>query len=113
MVKAKELLDSTPGGSGFSFVDLLADRAGILFARNATRDVASAKSIQEFFVVQDRSEAEIFPSKARLAEGMEQATFELKYKSVNSDDYLEVVKEIDQRFIHYCQYFLSKHKKST
>ena len=95
--KAKELLDSTPGGSGFSFVDLLADRAGILFARNATRDVASAKSIQEFFVVQDRSEAEIFPSKARLAEGMEQATFELKYKSVNSDDYLEVVKEIDQR----------------
>ncbi len=111
--KAKELLDSTPGGSGFSFVDLLADRAGILFARNATRDVASASAIQQFFMDQDRSEAEIFPSKARLAEGMEQATFELKYKSVNSEDYLEVVKEIDRRLDALPFYQIGRNKPTV
>ena len=95
--EAKELLDSTGGGSGFSFVDLLADRAGIRFARIATGDVASAKALQEFFMAQDRVELDIFPSKARLPEGIPQALFEEKFKSVNSADYQQMVNEIDRR----------------
>ena len=34
----KEMKDSTPGGSGFSFVDMAANKAGIRFAAAATRD---------------------------------------------------------------------------
>jgi hypothetical protein len=95
--EAKELLDSTGGGSGFSFVDLLADRAGIRFARLATKNATTAQTLQEFFMAQDRQELEVFPSKARLPEGIPQALFEEKFKSVNSVDYQQMVNEIDRR----------------
>ena len=42
----KELMDATPGGSGFSFVDLTADRAGILFTVASTRNAESARVMQ-------------------------------------------------------------------
>ena len=42
---AKELMDSTPGGSGFSFADLTADRAGTLFTAAATRNQRSARRL--------------------------------------------------------------------
>lgn len=95
--EAKELLDATGGGSGFSFVDLLADRAGIRFARLATQNVQSATALQAFFMQQDRQESEIFPSKAKLPEGIPQAMFEQQFKSVNSADYQQMVSEIDRR----------------
>lgn len=95
--EAKELLDSTGGGSGFSFVDLLADRAGIRFAKIATSNINSAQALQQFFMAQNRVELEVFPSKARLPEGIPQALFEEKFKSVNSADYQQMVNEIDRR----------------
>ena len=42
----KEMMDATPGGSGFSFVDLTADRAGTLFAVAATSNAESARNLQ-------------------------------------------------------------------
>jgi uncharacterized protein YfiM (DUF2279 family) len=42
----KEMMDATPGGSGFSFVDLMANQAGNLFADAATRNSQSARAIQ-------------------------------------------------------------------
>ena len=42
---AKEMMDSA-GGSGFSFIDLTADRAGTLFCIAATRDEDSARAMQ-------------------------------------------------------------------
>ncbi len=39
-------MDSLPGGSGFSFVDMLANRAGILFAVAATQDASTARDTQ-------------------------------------------------------------------
>lgn len=94
--EAKELLDSIKGGSGFSFVDLLADRAGVRFARLATASPESAAAVQQFFQ-QDREEAEIFPSKARLPEGLSQQLFEQRYQSVDSAVYQQMVQEIDRR----------------
>jgi hypothetical protein len=41
-----EQLDALTGGSGFSFGDLAADRAGVRFAVAATRSEAAAKSMQ-------------------------------------------------------------------
>lgn len=94
--EAKELLDSIKGGSGFSFVDLLADRAGMKFANIATGSASSATALQQFFS-QDRSEAELFPNKARLPEGIPQQLFEQTYQSVDSDIYRQMVQEIDRR----------------
>jgi hypothetical protein len=34
-------MDSTPGGSGFSFVDMMANRAGIMFAGAAAGNAAA------------------------------------------------------------------------
>lgn len=94
--EAKELLDSIKGGSGFSFVDLLADRAGVRFAQIAIGSASSAAELQQFFS-QERTEAELFPSKSRLPEGISQESFEQKYKSVDSADYQKMLADIHQR----------------
>ena len=95
--EAKELLDSLNGGSGFSFVDLLADRAGIRFARLAGASAQSARAVQQFFALQDRTEQELFPNKSRLPEGLPQAMFEQQYQSIDSAVYQQMVAEIDRR----------------
>ena len=95
--EAKELLDSLNGGSGFSFVDLLADRAGIRFARIAAASPQSARAVQQFFAQQDRTEQELFPNKSRLPEGLPQAIFEQQYQSIDSAVYQQMVAEIDRR----------------
>ena len=95
--EAKELLDSLKGGSGFSFVDLLADRAGIRFARLAVASSESARALQQFFAASERSEQELFPSKSRLPEGLPQEIFEQQYQSIDSAVYQQMVAEIDRR----------------
>ncbi|WP_051685935.1 hypothetical protein [Rheinheimera texasensis] len=95
--EAKELLDSLKGGSGFSFVDLLADRAGIRFARLAVATPESARALQQFFAAAERTEQELFPSKSRLPEGLPQEMFEQQYQSIDSAVYQQMVAEIDRR----------------
>jgi hypothetical protein len=95
--EAKELLDSLKGGSGFSFVDLLADRAGIRFARLAVATPESARALQQFFMAAERTEQELFPSKSRLPEGLPQEMFEQQYQSIDSAVYQQMVAEIDRR----------------
>ncbi|WP_348734085.1 hypothetical protein [Rheinheimera texasensis] len=95
--EAKELLDSLKGGSGFSFVDLLADRAGIRFARLAVATPESARALQQFFATTERTEQELFPSKSRLPEGLPQEMFEQQYQSIDSAVYQQMVAEIDRR----------------
>lgn len=95
--EAKELLDSLKGGSGFSFVDLLADRAGIRFARLAVATPESARALQQFFASAERTEQELFPSKSRLPEGLPQEMFEQQYQSIDSAVYQQMVAEIDRR----------------
>jgi hypothetical protein len=95
--EAKELLDSLKGGSGFSFVDLLADRAGIRFARLAVATPESARALQQFFSTAERTEPELFPSKSRLPEGLPQEMFEQQYESIDSAVYQQMVAEIDRR----------------
>lgn len=95
--EAKELLDSLQGGSGFSFVDLLADRAGIRFAKLAVASPESARAVQKFFTDSNRTEQELFPSKNRLPEGLPQEIFEQQYQSIDSAVYQQMVAEIDRR----------------
>jgi hypothetical protein len=92
----KELLDAGPGGSGFSFVDLAADRAGIHFAEVATGSPESARHFQQVLAT-GKGESSFFPDLADLPEGLQQGRFEGRYQDVQSSEYQRIVADIDQR----------------
>jgi len=90
----KELLDSQQGGSGFSFVDLTADRAGIRFAELAL-DNSSALRIQQ--MASKLTEEEIFfPSISALPEGIPQQVFAAR-GGIESDYYKKYLATINAR----------------
>lgn len=91
----KELLDSGKGGSGFSFADLAADRAGIRFAVWAT-DENRALQVQQFLAL-DADEKHYFPSISELEEGISDADFDRRFQNVESATYKDRVSEIDRR----------------
>ena len=92
----KEELDGDTGGSGFSFSDLLADRAGTIFAIQATRDEASARAMQERLAGGFRID-EFFPPAADLPEGLSDAQFQARYSGVGGEGYLRLIAEIERR----------------
>jgi hypothetical protein len=99
----KEELDAGHAGSGFSFADLLADRAGTTMALAATRNAASARSIQQRlahgFVVDD-----FFPPAADLPEDLEDAELVAQYGGVNGEGYNRIVRVIEQRIADCAAY---------
>jgi hypothetical protein len=92
----KELLDAGKGGSGFSFVDLAADRAGVRFAETAADPGGGARRLQEL-LSGNPSEQLFFPIVADLPENMPKAEFERRYGGVDSATYNGMVREIDRR----------------
>jgi len=93
----KEMMDSGRGGSGFSFVDLTADRAGIRFAEVALDgDKGGAYRLQSMAMALI-DESSFFPEIDGLPEGIPQAQFDSQYGGVDGPLYHEYVKEIDQR----------------
>ena len=91
----KELLDSSHGGSGFSFIDLAADRAGLAFAERATRSMESAREFQR--IMAQATEADFFANFNDLEEGLEQQQFVERYGDIDSEKYKSIVMLIDQR----------------
>ncbi len=91
----KEELDSR-GGSGFSFGDLLADRAGTAFGSVATRDETSAEAIQDHlargFQIDD-----FFPRADDLPENLPEHELQAKFGGVGGDRYRRIVGIIDSR----------------
>lgn len=99
----KELLDSNIGGSGFSFADLMADRAGTRFAMLATRTDASAVKIQAKITLARQAlfkntthQLILLPHISGLPEGLNQFEFEKKYQNVNSPAYQKMISSIEQ-----------------
>jgi hypothetical protein len=91
----KEELDAD-GGSGFSFADLLADRAGATLAEVATRDEARASALQAriangFWV------DEFFPRADDLPEGIPDAQLQARYGGVGGPLYRRTAAEIERR----------------
>ncbi len=91
----KEELDAD-GGSGFSFADLMADRAGTTFAEVATRDEDKAAAVQErlaggFWV------DEFFPPADDLPEGIPDAQLQARYGGVGGPLYRRTAEEIERR----------------
>ena len=92
----KELLDSNRGGSGFSFIDLLADRAGTRFAQNATASDASARKLVRLLMGEIEKNA-LLPSYENLPEGLTAEKFRQHFADIESESYQEMIEVIDQR----------------
>ena len=92
----KEQLDALTGGSGFSFTDLAADRAGVRFAATATQSAEQAKAmharLHAGFTIDD-----FFPPVADLPEHLSAEQFRHDYGGVGSPRYREQVSEIERR----------------
>jgi hypothetical protein len=91
----KELSDAKRG-SGFSFVDLTADKAGQRFGEIATATPISARKLQSY-MSKIKDYRDFIPDPTDLPEKMDEAEFNKRYESVNSPDYQETVKKIDER----------------
>ncbi len=91
----KELKDSRQG-SGFSFTDLAADRAGTRFGEAATGSPARARQIQNR-LAGSQDGAEYFPAVADLPEFMGEAEFQARFGGVGQPAYTEMVKRIEGR----------------
>ncbi|MBM4028732.1 MAG: hypothetical protein FJ280_25555 [Planctomycetes bacterium] len=92
----KEELDADRGGSGFSFADLLADRAGAVFALQATRDEAAARALQNR-LADGFTVGEVFPLAADLPEGIPDARLQSQYGGVGGEGYQRLIEEIERR----------------
>ncbi len=92
----KEISDSAKGGSGFSFPDLLADRAGIHFANRALDSSFSAEKLQKNISV-STSELDFFPSIAGLPEGLSAQQFKTTYGNKDTVAFKAMIKKIDRR----------------
>jgi hypothetical protein len=98
----KEELDAD-GGSGFSFADLLADRAGTTFADVATADEAAAIALQQR-LAQGFWVDDFFPPADGLAEGIADAELQARYGGVGGPLYRRETEEIERRLARCAAY---------
>lgn len=89
-------LDDSQGGSGFSFADLAADRAGVQFAELIARISFDAQQAQRR-LSEVESEIEFMPRVDNLPEGIMNLEFKQQYGNLESDAYRMINAEIDLR----------------
>jgi hypothetical protein len=92
----KEQLDALTGGSGFSFCDFAADRAGVRFAGAATNSEEDAHAMQQLLIA-GFIESNFFPPVADLPENLTTAQFRSEYGTVGSQLYRQKIIEIETR----------------
>lgn len=92
---SKEVDDST-GGSGFSFADLAADRAGVRLAEFAIDSAQKASAIQKKMAVA-KTEEQFMPRIDNLPEGIMELQFKKRYSDFDSKAYTLVGDEIMRR----------------
>jgi hypothetical protein len=90
----KEVADSGPDGSGFSFVDLSADRSGIAFGKRATAPDQAEATTRALRAITAEM---LLPIRAlALQEGMNESQFAQRYARVDSAQYKAMIARIDQ-----------------
>lgn len=92
----KEELDALTNGTGFSFADLAADRAGVRFAEAATASEDAARALQRR-LQGGYTAGDYFPPAADLPENLSVERFRLDYGGVGSRRYRDVVADIGRR----------------
>ncbi|PPD33670.1 MAG: hypothetical protein CTY19_06930 [Methylomonas sp.] len=91
----KELGDAEQG-SGFSFIDLTADRAGTRFGQLAIASPKQARQLQRT-LSEAKDYTTIIPDPQDLPEHMDEQSFRSRYGSTESKAYQDTIKEIDKR----------------
>ncbi len=89
----KELSDAKRGGSGFSFNDLAADRAGTRFGELAVRDPARLHAR----VAAGMGEADFMPDASDLPEFLPEREFVARYGGVGGAAYNRLLADIEAR----------------
>jgi hypothetical protein len=93
--REKEMFDSRQG-SGFSFIDLAADRAGMYFGKMATSSPENALKFQQAMANIQNYPA-FMPEVRDLPENMNNETFKAQFGSIYSPAYQNLLKKIDIR----------------
>jgi len=91
----KEISD-VDAGSGFSFTDIAADRAGTRFGELAVRSAAQARRVQQRLAA-TFPEADLLPPIRDLPEHLSDANFAERYGGVGSPAYQAVMRDIERR----------------
>jgi hypothetical protein len=89
----KELADARSGGSGFSFNDLAADRAGTRFGELAVGDPA----LLQRRIAAGVSDADLLPQVSDLPEHLPEAVFVARYGGVGGAGYQRLLAAIESR----------------
>ena len=87
-------VEDTQGGSGFSFTDLAADRAGTVFGQHATARTARALQTRIRMGV---VEADLMPRADDLPEMLSEAEFKRRFGGVGAPPYARMMAEIERR----------------
>ncbi len=98
----KEELDAD-GGSGFSFGDLLADRAGTMLAVRATESEAGAVEIQRR-IAAGFCLSDFMPEAEDLPEGLSKEEFAAEFGGINGQNFQRMVADIDRRIENCAAY---------
>jgi len=91
-------LDDSRDGTGFSFDDLLADRAGVRLAELATANEQQARLLQQR-TSSELSEPDFMPSIDNLPPAIMELEFKRKYRDLDSEKYRMVDDEIEKRIL--------------
>ncbi len=91
----KELGDAHKG-SGFSFIDLMADRAGTRFGQLAIASPQEARELQKI-MSSTKDYSAIIPDMLDLPENMDEQTFKLRFDAIGSSAYNQIIQQIDAR----------------
>lgn len=89
-------VDDSDKGSGFSFADLAADRAGVKLAELAVESDAQASRLQQKMAA-IKSESDFMPVIDNLPEGIMELEFKRQYKDLDSKAYAMINDEISRR----------------
>jgi hypothetical protein len=96
MLGQNKELDDAKHGSGFSFIDLASDRAGLKFGKIATSSPAKARELQKT-ISNIKDYTSFMPDVRDLPENMNDIEFKNKFESVSSVKYQNMLKKIDDR----------------
>ncbi len=91
----KEVIDSRRG-SGFSFADIAADRAGTRFGEKAVANTDSARALQRYVAI-GMNDGDIIPMTEDLPESMNEAEFKRRFGDVDAAAYRQMMSNIEQR----------------
>ncbi|WP_321494476.1 hypothetical protein [uncultured Desulfobacter sp.] len=89
-------VDDSDKGSGFSFADLAADRAGVKLAELAIESATQASRLQQKMAAV-KSESDFMPVIDNLPEGIMELEFKRQYKDLDSKAYAMINDEISRR----------------